>query len=168
MKRQKAKWLMGMVMVAVAVCAIAITSRGGDGDAMATARTHPSLYAGVQPDQRPQQELYIAANQAAADGMKGARLLPTPLDAEPKGKEVLVSVGVGSCGSKRPALKTITVVEGRKRLILTAYVLYPAKQKSRPCAEAEHVLLQRVQLKAPNGNRPIYDGVRRPPRQVWP
>lgn len=118
MARLQATRLAGMLLVAVAGCALAVTARGDNGEAVVTTPVAQHLggrEAGVQLARRPaESEVFISANQVASDGPGGPRVLPTPLEAEPKEKEVLVSVRIGSCGNETPALQTVAVIEQSK------------------------------------------------------
>lgn len=159
-----------MLTMSVVVCALALTLRGDSNDALAgSPDSNSSRQVEVQPQDRPggRHSSSISANEEALDERtRAARVRPVPLDAEPQGDEVLVSVGVGSCGDDPPELSNIVLIERTNRVIVTAYVSYPPPSTG-SCFESEHVLFERVTLAAPIGDRSIYDGVRWPPILVW-
>ena len=163
------KWLAGISIVVAIVCVLALLSHRDNENAVAGAlpRALPSQFDTGADRPAAQRAVFISANEEAGSGMGEARVRPAPIEAEPQGEDVLVSVGVGSCSDDPPELYDVRLLERTGRLIITAYVLYTLRDKG-GCSEIEHVLLETVPLAAPNGDRPIYDGMRWPPALVWP
>lgn len=173
MRRRQLVALTATLLATLAVCAVALASRD-DGDGGPSQSRTPTAHddrlaapasrapAGHHaPAPRP------TANRRPSAATASVRLVPTAIRAEPRGREVIVSAVDRSCSEQGAKLRRVAVRELASRLVLTAYVTDPPPAKGW-CPEIERVLIKRITLAEPNGSRPIYDGSRKPPRQVWP
>ena len=84
-------------------------------------------------------------------------------------KSVRVVASTGYCvGFPLPSVDHVTVVERRRRAVITVFVREPAVETLLPCAEVGLEMRARVKLKRPADRLAFYDGSMQPPQRRWP